>query len=89
MASIDPESGGLATPGCPKPVALPFLVGTEPREYCPIHGGGMFASGTTPNAIWGASGPPAAIAGAATAADQAASDVFSKVGSFFGSLFHR
>ncbi len=88
MATIDPESGGLATPSCPKPVELPFLVGTEPTQYCPIHGGGMFASGTPSNPIWGASGPPAAIAGAATAADRAASDVFSKVGSFFGSLFH-
>src|SRR5882757_8207171 len=27
MANIDPESGGLATPSCPKQIPLPFLIG--------------------------------------------------------------
>ncbi|MDO8431120.1 MAG: transglycosylase domain-containing protein [Candidatus Binatus sp.] len=89
MASIDPESGGLATPSCPKPVALPFLIGTAPTEYCPIHGGGIFTSGVAPNPIWGGSNPAAPFAQPAAAANRAASDVFSKVGGFFGSLFHR
>jgi penicillin-binding protein 1A len=40
-ARIDRESGRLATSACPdEHIALEwFLPGTEPREYCPIHGG--------------------------------------------------
>ncbi len=37
-ALVDPESGGLAGPGCPKPVLETFLAGTEPTETCPLHG---------------------------------------------------
>jgi 1A family penicillin-binding protein len=35
---IDPESGMRAAPGCPKPVLETFLSGTEPAEFCPLHG---------------------------------------------------
>lgn len=38
---IDPASGLLATPGCPKPVLETFLAGTEPTERCALHGDGM------------------------------------------------
>lgn len=43
---IDVESGGLATDKCPpENVRIEyFLPGTEPTEYCPLHGGG-------PNAV--------------------------------------
>src|SRR5579863_74149 len=47
MANIDPESGGLATPGCPKQIPLPFLDGTQPTFMCPLHGG-MFAGALPP-----------------------------------------
>jgi penicillin-binding protein 1B len=89
MATIDPESGGLATSACPKPVALPFLDGTQPTQMCPLHGG-MFAGvlpplpgmpGSTPPP--GGFTPPQPVA----AASPASSDVFSAVGKFLGGLF--
>jgi membrane carboxypeptidase/penicillin-binding protein len=36
--SIDPETGYLATPECPKKRDEFFISGTEPTEYCPRHG---------------------------------------------------
>jgi penicillin-binding protein 1B len=88
MATIDPESGGLATSACPKRVPLPFLVGTAPTQTCPLHGG-MFASapipapepGAMPSA--GAFATPAPVA----AASPSSSDVFTAVGKFFSGLF--
>lgn len=35
---IDPETGYLATPDCPKKRDEYYLPGTEPTEYCPRHG---------------------------------------------------
>ncbi|MGQ0562739.1 MAG: transglycosylase domain-containing protein, partial [Gemmatimonadota bacterium] len=42
---IDTQSGGLAVEDCPpESVRIEyFLPGTEPTEYCPIHGGGQNA----------------------------------------------
>ncbi|MGQ0813102.1 MAG: penicillin-binding protein 1A [Gemmatimonadota bacterium] len=42
---IDDQSGGLATEKCPpENVRIEyFLPGTEPTEYCPLHGGGPSA----------------------------------------------
>lgn len=37
--SIDPETGYLATPDCPKKRDEFYITGTEPTEYCPKHGG--------------------------------------------------
>jgi penicillin-binding protein 1B len=42
IRSIDPLSGQLATTECPDPVEEVFIEGTEPTEYCPLHGGGLF-----------------------------------------------
>jgi len=39
FAEIDKDTGKLATPGCPKVINEAFLAGTEPKEYCPVHGG--------------------------------------------------
>jgi 1A family penicillin-binding protein len=36
---VDPESGMLAGPGCPRPVLETYLTGTQPEEFCPLHGG--------------------------------------------------
>jgi penicillin-binding protein 1B len=36
---IDRDTGLLATPGCPKTRTEGFVAGTEPREYCGLHGG--------------------------------------------------
>ncbi|MGA9724805.1 MAG: PBP1A family penicillin-binding protein [Candidatus Binatus sp.] len=89
MATIDPESGGLATPACPKQVSLPFLIGTEPTQMCPLHGG-MFASApaspSMPSTMPPMPGsvPPQPVA----QASPSSSDVFSAVGKFFSGLFH-
>jgi penicillin-binding protein 1B len=40
FAEIDRDTGKLATPGCERTLNESFLVGTEPTEYCPYHGGG-------------------------------------------------
>jgi hypothetical protein len=89
MATIDPESGGLATSACPKPVELPFLIGTQPTQMCPLHGG-MFASAPAPAPVSatmpsmpGGAAPPAPVA----QASPSSSDVFSAVGKFFSGLF--
>jgi penicillin-binding protein 1B len=37
--AIDPLSGMLATPSCPKTSEAVYISGTEPVGYCPLHGG--------------------------------------------------
>jgi hypothetical protein len=37
--TIDPLSGMLATPQCPKTTEAVYVAGTEPVTYCPLHGG--------------------------------------------------
>ena len=91
MATIDPESGGIATSACPKQVSLPFLDGTQPTQMCPLHGG-IFASAPAPPSIPGMSGSmpsPGAFATPqpAAGASPASSDVFSQLGKFIGGLF--
>ncbi len=90
MATIDPTTGGLATPACPRVASLPFLSGTEPTQTCPLHGG-MFAS-AAPAFVGGALGTPGlpGVAGApppSTASGTASNGVLGAVGNFFGSLF--
>jgi len=36
---IDPATGLLATPSCPKTISEAFIAGTEPQEYCSSHNG--------------------------------------------------
>jgi membrane carboxypeptidase/penicillin-binding protein len=36
---IDPTTGLLATPSCPKTMSEAFVAGTEPQEYCSGHDG--------------------------------------------------
>jgi membrane carboxypeptidase/penicillin-binding protein len=38
--AIDPATGYLATSACPAQRQEFYLEGTEPTEYCPMHGGG-------------------------------------------------
>ena len=45
--TIDPESLMLATPECPVTREEVYIHGTEPTEFCPLHGGHM-ASDTAP-----------------------------------------
>ncbi|MGB7220568.1 MAG: PBP1A family penicillin-binding protein [Vicinamibacterales bacterium] len=37
FVNIDPQTGQLASPECPRIVSVAFLVGTEPTEVCPLH----------------------------------------------------
>jgi penicillin-binding protein 1B len=39
QAVVDPETGQLATPLCPKTVDEYFIAGSQPTEYCQEHGG--------------------------------------------------
>jgi penicillin-binding protein 1B len=39
FVEIDKDTGGLATPDCPRTMVEVFLPGTEPLEVCPDHGG--------------------------------------------------
>ncbi|MCP9440848.1 MAG: PBP1A family penicillin-binding protein [Nitrospira sp.] len=39
---IDPQTGQLATAQCPEPITEVFMAGTEPADYCEIHGGGLW-----------------------------------------------
>jgi penicillin-binding protein 1B len=55
QVSIDPESGLLAAPGCPEPRNEVFIAGTEPTEYCTLHGGASSESATAPGK------PPAGV----------------------------
>lgn len=85
MATIDPQSGGLATPNCPRAVALPFLNGTAPTQICPLHGG--FAPVPTLVAGPGAAVPPGGPGAPGAAPTPATNGLFGSIGSFFGSLF--
>ena len=37
--NIDPLSGMLATPQCPKTTEAVYVAGSEPVTFCPLHGG--------------------------------------------------
>jgi penicillin-binding protein 1B len=43
--SIDPQSGQLATPSCPQTVQEYFISGSEPTQYCDLHGGHLAQPG--------------------------------------------
>jgi penicillin-binding protein 1B len=48
QVTIDPQSGQLATPSCPVTRDEVFVAGTEPTQYCELHGGKeMTAAGGT------------------------------------------
>jgi penicillin-binding protein 1B len=38
-ATIDKDTGKLATPMCPRTINEAFLAGTAPTDYCDVHGG--------------------------------------------------
>jgi penicillin-binding protein 1B len=91
MLSIDPASGGIATPGCPRVQTLPFLEGTEPTQLCPLHSG-LSTTPTSTESPVGASGDTEAASGPPrgepNAESRAASNgVFGAVGNFLDNLF--
>ena len=87
MATIDPDTGGLATPACPHRVSVPFLQGTAPHSLCSLHGGfpglGTASAGFPPQA-------PSSMAAATMPSLPplpSGANLLSKVAGFFGSLF--
>src|SRR5690242_8059128 len=50
VVQIDPTTLELATPACPTTRQEVFLSGTEPTEFCELHGGRMLTQ--TPPASW-------------------------------------
>jgi penicillin-binding protein 1B len=48
--TIDPETLALATPECPVTREEVYIHGTEPTQFCPLHGGQM--AGDTPPGSW-------------------------------------
>jgi penicillin-binding protein 1B len=46
---IDPQTGQLATPSCPQTANEYFIAGSEPEEYCQLHGGQLAQS---PSGSW-------------------------------------
>jgi len=48
---IDPQSGGLATTACPQKEAVYFITGSEPTQYCELHGGNP-QSAHAPGTSW-------------------------------------
>ena len=59
---IDPQSGQLASSACPKPRPEVFIAGTQPVEFCSLHGGSgrpFVAGWDTPDASGSESGKEA------------------------------
>jgi penicillin-binding protein 1B len=88
-ATIDPQSGGRATPSCPRAIALPFLIGTAPTASCPLHGG-LIASIVHPTTATASSAPPAPVAPPEPGAtpSPASEGIVGAVSEFFGRIFH-
>ncbi len=87
MATIDPQSGGLATNGCPRVATVPFLNGTAPTQICPLHGG-LMPPPTLVAGPGGAMPPPLGAATAPGAAPTPATNgLFGALGNLFGSFF--
>lgn len=93
MATVDPASGGIATPACPRKVALPFLSGTEPTQLCPLHSGVLKTSVTTPPVPVGFPTNPSGVATDTATAEPEASpspatnNVLGPIGNFLSGLF--
>lgn len=96
FATIDPTSGGLATPACPRSVRMPFLYDTAPTAYapCAMNGGMAPGVGTTTaqaSATTNTAPDSAADSGAAgnpgsspAAAPTPGGGLFAGIGRFFG-----
>jgi penicillin-binding protein 1B len=56
---IDPESGGLAVPGCPSRRKEFFVEGTQPKAPCPVHDFGPSPEPLDPAELPGAPNPAA------------------------------
>jgi penicillin-binding protein 1B len=88
MATIDPTTGGLATPSCPRVATLPFLSGTEPTQLCRLHSGIFATSAPPPSAANPTTeSPPSSAAAQPQPTPPVTNDVLGAIGNFFGGLF--
>lgn len=87
-ATIDPQSGGLATPYCPRAMALPFLIGTAPTGICPLHAGLIASAPPAPGPATGAAPPAVAEPEPSASPSPSSESVIGAVAGFFGRLFH-
>jgi penicillin-binding protein 1B len=87
MATIDPTTGGLATPACPRIATLPFLSGTEPTQPCRLHSGIFAASTRPPGNLPAQSLPNSAAVQPAPTQAPATNDILGAIGHFFSGLF--
>jgi penicillin-binding protein 1B len=87
-ATIDPQSGGLATPYCPRAMALPFLIGTAPTAICPLHAGLIASAPSAPAPATAAAPPPVAQPEPSASPSPSSESVIGAVAGFFGRLFH-
>ncbi len=88
MVTIDPTTGGLATPSCPRVATLPFLSDTEPTQTCRLHGGIFAATTPMPGGNLPAEVPP--NSGASQPQPNpgpATNNVLGALGDFLGGLF--
>jgi len=88
-ATIDPQSGGLATSGCPRAISLPFLIGTEPTAQCSIHGGILASVPAPPMGPSTSPPPPMPEAAPEASPSPSSGNIFGGIANFFGSIFHR
>src|SRR5215472_3007368 len=87
-ATIDPQSGGLATPYCPRAMALPFLIGTAPSAICTLHAGLLASAPPAPAVATGTAPPPIAEPRPSASPSPSSESVIGAVAGFFGRLFH-
>ena len=87
-ATIDPQSGGLATSSCPRAISLPFLVGTAPTTTCSLHGGMIACVPPAPMPASTAPAPAMAEPEPSAEPSPASGNVLGAIGGFFGRLFH-
>jgi penicillin-binding protein 1B len=91
---LDPQSVEVATPYCPTTFEEVFIMGTEPRQFCQLHGGGEMAAAPpgqpiVPGTAVAAGGTPvlaSAVGAAVVAADPQAEAAKNKKG-FFKRIF--
>ncbi len=92
MADVDLQSGGLATPACPRSISLPFLIGSAPTTPCTPSAGILASapvasplSGEAPSSA-GAAEAPAPLP--ASASSPASGKAFGGIAGFFHRMFH-
>ncbi len=89
FATIDPQTGAIATPSCPRAISLPFLIGTAPTATCSLHGGILAsAPSAPPPPAPQPPTPPVAEPEPSASPSPSSGSVIGAVTGFFGRIFH-